>query len=88
MKAPAATKASSQRSTTIAPAIPIATAAPIETTASAARARATGSAVASGRPFSSSSACAPIPTARKKAASAAPSRPGYHCGASAAPITT
>ena len=68
MKAPAATKASSQRSTTIAPAIPIATAAPIETTAAPASTR-EGIRVASGRPFSSSSACAPIPTARKKAAS-------------------
>ena len=42
----------------------------------------------SGRPFSSSSACAPIPTARKKAASVAARRPGRQSGASAAPITT
>lgn len=44
--------------------------------------------VLSGLPCSSSSTCAPTPTARKNAAKAAASRPGYRCGASEAPIAT
>ena len=44
--------------------------------------------VASGRPWSSSSACAPIPSARKNAASAASRRFVSSSGASAAPIAT
>ena len=58
-----------------APATPIAHAAPIDTAAIAMSAR-RGIPVPSGRPLSSSSACAPMPTARKKATSAATSRPG------------
>jgi hypothetical protein len=44
--------------------------------------------VCSGRPFSSSTACAEMPSARKNATSAATSRPSYKCGARQAPITT
>ena len=46
------------------------------------------SAVRSGRPFSSSSACAPTPTARKNAPSAAPRRPRSKRYAAAAPSAT
>src|SRR5207248_2345925 len=44
--------------------------------------------VRSGRPFSSSSACAAIPSARKNAISAQSSRSRWKCGASAAPTAT
>ena len=44
--------------------------------------------VLSGRPLSSSRACAPMPTARKNASSVAPSRQSTGCGTSAAPIAT
>ena len=87
MNAPTATKASSQRSTGDRAGDADRDRGAIETAASAEQ-HAAGICVDRGRPLSSSSACAPIPTARKKAASAAPSRPGYQVGASAAPITT
>ncbi len=44
--------------------------------------------VRSGRPLSSSSACAASPTARKNASTVAISRLTCTCGASAAPMTT
>ena len=44
--------------------------------------------VASGRPFSSSSACAPMPIASRNASTVQPSRPHFIAGASAAPIAT
>ena len=44
--------------------------------------------VRSGRPLSSSSACAASPTARKNASTVAISRLACTCGASAAPMTT
>ena len=44
--------------------------------------------VPSGLPFSSSSACAPIPTARKNATSVPASRHTTSGGITAAPITT
>ena len=47
-----------------------------------------GMPVRSGRPFSSSSACAPIPTASPNATTAAPRRPHATTGARQPPITT
>ena len=70
-----------------APTTPIATAPAIETTASATSTR-PGSACRSGRPLSSSSACAPIPTARKNAASVGEEPSQANAGVSAAPIAT
>src|SRR4051794_18228363 len=47
-----------------------------------------GMRVRNGRPFSSSRACAAIPSARKNASSAQSSRSRWNCGASAAPTAT
>ncbi len=74
-KAPAATKGARLAETTKRPAIPMATAPPSPTAASAQRVR-SESRVPSGWPFSSSSAWAAIPTAKKKAPSAAQRRTG------------
>src|SRR5919202_929704 len=72
MKPPTATKTRSHGSSAIAPPIPIPIAPVTETAASATSVR-SPMPVPSGRPFSSSSAWAPIPTARKNAARAGPS---------------
>ncbi len=66
---------------------PIAHATPTETAASA-TSTAPGMLVRSGRPLSSSSACAPIPTASPNAATAAPRRPQATTGARQPPTTT
>jgi len=87
MKPPNATKAKSHGVQAIAATMPTATAAVIDVTASAQR-TVLGICVASGLPWSSSSAWAPMPSARKNAISVAPRRPGSHTGASAAPMTT
>ena len=63
----------SQASKVTAPTRPIEQAPRIETLASPTSIR-SGILVRSGRPFSSSRACAPTPTARANAATAAPSR--------------
>ena len=85
--APNATKSSSHHVEPAATATPIAHAPAIET---AARPASTGEGmrVRSGRPFNSSSACAPTPIARRNASTVQPSSPQRICGASAAPIAT
>ena len=65
--------------------MPMATATAIETAASA-HSTPSGIFVWSGRPFSSSRACAPTPMASANAATVAPSRAHENVGASAAPI--
>ncbi len=85
MKPPKATSGSSQSVHAIALAMPITTAAAIETAASA-HSTPSGIFVWSGRPLSSSRACAPTPIASAKAAIVAPSRAHENVGASAAPI--
>ena len=67
--------------------MPMAHAPAIETAASA-TSTGLGMPVRSGRPRSSSSAWAPIPTASAKAATAAPSRPQATIGARHPPMTT
>ena len=79
--------APSHASNSTAPTMPITHAAPIETEASATRTE-LGMDVSSGRLRSSSSACAPTPTARPKATTAAPSRPQATSGARQPPMTT
>ena len=86
-KAPNAMKASSHHVEPLAATMPIAHAAAIETAASV-TSTADGIRVRNGRPFSSSSAWAPIPIARKNASTVHPRRPHFIWGASAAPITT
>ena len=71
--APSTTSGASSGETTITPTTPIPTA-PASPTAAITISGVRRSAVASGRPFSSSSACALTPTARKNAPSAAPNR--------------
>ena len=87
MNAPKTMKIRSHQVVPAATTIPIAQAAAIETAASPTSTGA-GIPVRSGRPFSSSSACAPIPIARKNARVAHPSTAHFMCGASAAPIAT
>ena len=87
MKPPPTTKAAIHGLMVNVPTIPIAIAPAIETTASTTSTR-SGIRVFSGRPLSSSSACAPIPTARKNAASVHSRRSHANAGVSAAPIAT
>ncbi len=84
---PATMNGISGQPTTITPATPRASAPARPATATATR-TADGIRVRSGRPLSSSSACAASPTARKKASTVAISLLSWTCGASAAPMTT
>ncbi len=85
MNVPKTTNGSSNGVHAKAAARPMAAAPPIDAVASATRTR-LGIAVRSGRPLSSSSACAPTPSARKNAARPQSSRWTGRVGASAAPI--
>jgi hypothetical protein len=87
MNAPAATKAPIHGLTVTAPTTPIAAAPPTETAASAMSTR-DGICVLSGRPFSSSRAWAPTPTARPNARSVGQSLAQANAELSAAPIAT
>ena len=87
MNTPTATKATSHHDTITAPARPRATA-PTSPPAAIHLSAVSGIDVASGRPASSSRACAVRPTARKNASAVAPSRPPSNVGATAAPMAT
>ena len=87
MNAPNPTKAMSHQDTLAAPRTPIPTA-PARATAARAQRIPSEIRVRSGRPRSSSSACAQIPTPRKNPTTLAPSLPPSSRGATAAPITT
>ena len=87
MNPPTTTNAAIHGVMVIAPTTPIAIAPAIETAASA-TSTPCGIRVARGLPLSSSSACAPIPTARKNAASVGKKRSQANAGVSAAPIAT
>ena len=80
-------KPSSPNPTRVMPMAPSATAPPSPTAAAALKSH-VGSAVPSGRPRSSSSACAAMPTARKKASNVAMSVVQFTRGAIMAPSTT
>ena len=73
--------------TSRAPSMPSATA-PASPIAASAHKTASGMRVPSGRPCSSSSACAAMPIARKNAISVSTSQRTFTTGASDAPITT